>query len=127
MQFTYEFFPTKPETIADLCEGLQIEGKVFLEPEAGSGYIVDYLQEHGAKQVIACENDKDLKRIVESKCTLLAEDFLKVTSDQVSHVHAIVMNPPFSNGPEHILHAFKIAPPGCQIRALYAQENLIKN
>jgi hypothetical protein len=119
-----DFYPTPAEVIQRMTDGLQIEGKVILEPSAGSGRIVEYLQANGAKQVIACENDKDLKRIVESKCTLLAEDFLKVTSDQVSHVHAIVMNPPFSNGPEHILHAFKIAPAGCQIRALCNLSNL---
>lgn len=119
-----DFYPTPAEVIQRMTDGLQIEGKVILEPSAGSGRIVEYLQANGAKQVIACENDKDLKRIIESKCTLLAEDFLKVTSDQVSHVHAIVMNPPFSNGPEHILHAFKIAPPGCQIRALCNLSNL---
>lgn len=119
-----DFYPTPAEVIQRMTDGLQIEGKVILEPHAGTGRIVEYLQANGAKQVIACENDKDLKRIVESKCTLLAEDFLKVTSDQVSHVHAIVMNPPFSNGPEHILHAFKIAPPGCQIRALCNLSNL---
>jgi hypothetical protein len=122
--FNGDFYPTPAEVIQRMTDGLQIEGKVILEPSAGSGRIVEYLQANGAKQVIACENDKDLKRIVESKCTLLAEDFLKVTSDQVSHVHAIVMNPPFSNGPEHILHAFKIAPAGCQIRALCNLSNL---
>lgn len=124
MQFTYEFFPTKPETIADLCEGIHIEGKVFLDPSAGSGYIVDYLQEHGAKQVIACELDKDLKKILQTKCKIIADDFLTVTSDQVSHVDAIIMNPPFSKGAEHILHAFNIAPAGCQVRALCNLETI---
>lgn len=122
--FNGDFYPTPPKVIQRMTEGLQIEGKIILEPSAGSGRIVEYLQEQGAKQVIACENDKDLKCIVESKCKLISEDFLKVTSEQVSHIHAIVMNPPFSDGAEHINHAFKIAPPGCQIRALCNLSNL---
>src|SRR5690606_11373998 len=49
---------------------------------------------------------------------IIADDFLTVESYQVSHINHIVMNPPFSNAVEHILHAYHIAPAGCKITAL---------
>lgn len=98
--------------------GENIAGKVVLEPSAGSGNIVDYMKENGAAEVIACESDPHCQKLLSNKCRLLAEDFLTVTSEQVSHVDMIVMNPPFSKGAEHILHAFEIAPPGCVVIAL---------
>jgi hypothetical protein len=45
-------------------------------------------------------------------------DFLQVHPADVSHIDAIVMNPPFSADEAHILHAWEIAPAGCEIVAL---------
>lgn len=118
MFFTGDFYPTPPAVIDQMLEGLNIQGKVILEPSAGSGNLVTALQQAGAREVIACENDSQLKKIVASYCKLIADDFLTVTSEQISHIDAVVMNPPFSNGAEHINHAFNIAPAGCQIVAL---------
>jgi hypothetical protein len=53
-----------------------------------------------------------------AKCRVIAPNFFTVTSSQVSHIDAIVMNPPFSQDEKHILHAYNIAPPGCRITAL---------
>ena len=47
--FNADFYPTPLETIQLLTQGLEIEGKVFLEPSAGSGNIIDYLKEQGLK------------------------------------------------------------------------------
>ena len=121
--FNADFYPTPLETIQLLTQGLEIEGKVFLEPSAGSGNIIDYLKEQGAKNVLGCENDPRLKVIAASKCLLIADDFLTITSEKISHINGIVMNPPFSKGVEHILHAYEIAPAGCQIRALINYSN----
>jgi predicted RNA methylase len=124
--FSYnpDFYPTPKEVIAQMMMGEDIVGKTILEPSAGSGNIVDWLKENGAKEVIACENDPTLLRILRGKCDILAEDFLTVTSEQVSHCDYIVMNPPFSHGAEHILHAFDIAPAGCTVVALCNSDNL---
>ncbi len=46
------------------------------------------------------------------------EDFLSITSDKISHIDCIIMNPPFDTADAHILHAFNIAPAGCKIIAL---------
>ncbi len=119
-----DFYPTPKEVIEKMMMGEDFIGKTILEPSAGSGNIVDWLKEHGAGQVVACENDPHLLKLLRGKCDLLAEDFLSVTSEQVSHIQYIVMNPPFSKGAKHILHAFEIAPAGCTIVALCNSSSL---
>jgi hypothetical protein len=70
-------------------------------------------------EVIACEINNDLARIVQKKANkFLKNNFLEVESHEVSHIDAIYMNPPFSADEKHILHAWKIAPSGCHIVAL---------
>ena len=107
--FDRDFYPTPRNIIELMLEDIALEGRTVLEPSAGKGDIVDFCIGAGA-HVIACEKHPDLQKIVASKCQVLAVDFLQVTSDQVSHVDLIVMNPPFSRDEQHILHAFDIAP-----------------
>lgn len=116
--FHEDFFPTPPEVIDTMISGLDITGRVCYDPSAGKGNITDRLSAEGASQVLATELNADLRKILQNKCTLIGSDFLKVESHEISHVQIIVMNPPFSDGANHILHAFKIAPDGCKIRAL---------
>lgn len=115
--FNRDFYPTPPAVIDQMTEGLHLEGATVLEPSAGKGNIVQYLLNMGA-EVIACETDPELKKILQTKCKVIAGDFLTVTSDQISHIRYIVMNPPFSADEQHINHAWEIAPPGCKIVAL---------
>lgn len=119
-----DFYPTPREVIETMMMDEDINGKTILEPSAGKGNIVDWLQENGAGRVIACENDTNIRKLLDGKCEIIANDFLTVTSEQVSHVDYIVMNPPFSEGAKHILHAFEIAPAGCTIVALCNDDNL---
>lgn len=121
--FNPNFYPTPLNVIELMTEGINLEGKVILEPSAGKGDIVDFCAGAGAS-LIACEINKDLQKILQTKCKVLAEDFLTVTSDQISHIDLILMNPPFSAGVEHILHAYSIAPKGCKIIALCNASNL---
>lgn len=121
-----DFYPTPEEVISTMMMGENIIGKVILEPSAGSGNIVRWLKNNGAGEVIACEKDKHLQKLLAGECQLLAEDFLSVTAEQVSHIDYIVMNPPFSEGIRHIRHAFEIAPAGCTIVALCNSTNLEK-
>ena len=118
------FYPTPVEVIEQMMMNEVIVGKTVLEPSAGKGDIVNWLKANGAGRVIACEIDTNIRRLLDGKCEILAEDFLTVTSEQVSHVDYIVMNPPFSEGAQHILHAFEIAPTGCTIVALCNNSNL---
>ena len=119
-----DFYPTPEEVISTMMLGENILGKTILEPSAGSGNIVKWLKKNGAGEVIACEKDTHLQKLLAGECQLLASDFLEVTSEQISHVDFIVMNPPFSEGVKHIKHAFEIAPAGCTIIALCNTSNI---
>lgn len=119
-----DFYPTPNAVIEQMMMGEDFIGKTILEPSAGKGNIVDWLKKNGAGEVIACENDPNIRKLLDGKCELIANDFLTVTPDMVSHVQHIVMNPPFSKGAEHILHAYEIAPPGCTITALCNSETI---
>lgn len=116
--FNTDFYPTPEDVIMQMLDGYDVQGKVVLEPSAGKGNIVDFMLQSGAADVIACEKEVDLKKILATKCKVISEDFLKVQGSDVSHVDFIVMNPPFSADEKHILHAWEIAPEGCKIIAL---------
>src|SRR6185503_4842928 len=121
--FNSEFFPCPPEVIDLILAGESVKGKVCLEPQAGKADIVKRLKEEGAN-VIACEKHPDLKKIVQHHCKVIADDFFTVTSDMVSHVNFIIMNPPFSNADAHINHAWNIAPAGCRIISLCNRQTI---
>lgn len=116
--FNTDFYPTPADTIQQMMIGEDINGKIFLEPHAGKGDIVDYLRDHNAKDVLICENDRELQKICKTKATFIENDFFDLQGDRISHIDYIVMNPPFSNADKHILHAYTIAPNGCKIIAL---------
>lgn len=114
-----DLYPTPPEVIDQMLADETISGRIVLEPSAGTGNIVGRLAELGAKEVLACENDPNMRAILRDKpCELIAEDFLTLRAEDVPHVDLICMNPPFSRDMDHILHAWEIAPEGCTIIAL---------
>lgn len=118
-----DLYPT-PEAVIEKMVGFEsLSGATVLEPSAGLGNIVDYCLSNGAN-VIACEVVPELRNILSKKCKLIAEDFLEVTPEMISHIDYIIMNPPFSADEKHILHAFEIAPPQCKIIALCNWETL---
>lgn len=123
--FNPEFYPTPAEVIHIMLQGETIENKTFLEPSAGKGDIVDYLNEYQAKSVLTCEINNDLQLILKSKSQFIGDNFLNIKSEQISHIDFIIMNPPFSNAETHILHAFEIAPKGCKIIALCNAETIL--
>jgi methylase of polypeptide subunit release factors len=124
--FNADFYPTPENVILQMLEGYDLTNKIILEPSAGKGNIVDFLKNNGAAEVIACENNEDLKKILATKCKVIADDFLTVQSHQISHIDFIIMNPPFSADEKHILHAWDIAPAGATIISL-CNLNTVKN
>lgn len=120
-----DFFPT-PVHVLDMMQ-IDCTNKIVLEPSAGKGDIVDYLFSHGAKDVVCYENNDTLQQILQHKCKIMGKDFLTAKSEDVSHVDLIVMNPPFSNAEKHIVHAFEIAPEGCEILTLCNLETISKS
>jgi len=118
-----DFYPTPPEVAAEMLDPLDLRGKVVLEPSAGSGNLVRECLARGAEEVLWCEKEPQLRAMLSRisnafPAVTVANDFLEITADQVSHIDLIVMNPPFSADEAHILHAWEIAPPGCEIVAL---------
>lgn len=116
--FNQDFYPTPNDVIFSMLEGVNINDKIILEPSAGKGDIMDFLNDNNAKEILFCEVNEDLQKISQDKGRFLKADFLEVESSEVSHIDLIVMNPPFSKDLEHILHAFNIAPAGSKIIAL---------
>lgn len=115
--FNKDFYPTPRALTLQMLEGYDVAGKTCYEPQAGKGDQVDVLLELGA-EVIASELNDDLRKIVATKCKVIASDFLTVKSSDISHVSFIIMNPPFSADLKHILYAWEIAPAGCVIISL---------
>lgn len=120
--FNPDHYPTPPEVAAEMLDPLDLRGRTVLEPSAGSGNLVRECLARGAAEVLWCEKEPHLRDILTSirgavpshRCP----DFLQVQAEAVSHIDLIVMNPPFSADEAHILHAWEIAPPGCEIVAL---------
>lgn len=123
--FDKEFYPT-PVHVIDMMN-LDCKGKVILEPHAGKGDIVDYCKNNGAKEVLTMELNKDLQKIVKTKSNFIGEDFFSCNAEQISHVNTIIMNPPFSNADKHIMHAWRIAPEGCEIISLCNWQTIEKH
>jgi predicted RNA methylase len=124
--FNKDFFPT-PESVLDhILFDIDLTDKVVLEPSAGIGDIVRYCSKHNTKQVLTCERVPEFITILKPISTFISDDFLKVKSEDVSHINYIIMNPPFSADERHILHAWQIAPEGCKIISLCNTET-IKN
>jgi predicted RNA methylase len=118
--FNPDFYPTPPEVAATMLDPLDLRGRVVVEPSAGSGNLVSETLARGAAEALCCEPEPKLRAILAAipNSRLIAADWLTVTAEQISHVDLIVMNPPFSADERHILHAWEIVPPGCEIVAL---------
>lgn len=104
-----------------------------LDPSAGSGAILDYVgkvldqQARGGiardKKLYCFETDATLQATLQGKnYRLLGYDFLKYSGDMP--LSCIVMNPPFSCGDAHVLHAYSILQPQGQLVALVNSETL---
>ena len=116
--FNRDFYPTPPQVIDEMLKMSDVGGKIVLEPSAGTGNIVDWLNSHGAQRVLTCEINDKFRQILARKSEVIGSDFLQLRPEQISHIGMIVMNPPFSTIRKHILHAWEIAPSGCEIISL---------
>ena len=121
--FNPDFYHTPPEVAAIMLDPLDIRGKTVLEPSAGKGDLARECLARGAAEVLWCEKDPDLQSVLASGVCGMSpansyRDFLQLQSTDVSHIDLIVMNPPFSAGARYLLHAWRIAPAGCQITCL---------
>lgn len=125
--FNRDFYPTPDAVIAEMLSYIKLnEDSVILDPSAGKGNILDYIKKKCVhKDMYAIEINSELRSLLNGKgYHVIANDFLQVNAQQITGVNKIVMNPPFSLDVKHILHAYEIAPQGCEIVALLNSNSL---
>jgi hypothetical protein len=114
--FGEQFYPTPKQVIRLMLApyvnnfgSYSLSDKYILEPSAGKGDIADFLVEQRTRLSIDCiEIDPNLQHVLRGKGhSVVGEDFLRFTPNV--QYDMILMNPPFSNGDEHLLHAWDIA------------------
>ncbi len=141
--FGKEFYPTPKRVIKKMLgpylikrrhyrdqwdeEIYQIEDKIILEPSAGKGDILDFIVDeigYCKDNLHAIEINEELQHILRDKMyNVIHDDFL--TFDDIIFFDLILMNPPFSEGEKHLLHAWEILQAGDIVCLL--NEETIKN
>lgn len=104
-----DFYPTPLNTYLKLVSGLYLNhNSSVLEPSCGKGDMVDYLKEHNSVKSIDCiEKDPNLVNLLFQKgISTVWDDFLTFKTSK--EYDAIIMNPPFSNGVDHLLYAIRL-------------------
>ena len=127
--FDPDFYPTPPEVIKKMIAPYadRLGTATILEPSAGNGAILEYITKTGTeyeytarngtvhrltatadpRRVYAVEHNPELQMIIQQKGYRLAgENFLAYRPD--IRFNLILMNPPFSHGADHLLHAWDI-------------------
>jgi hypothetical protein len=151
--FNSEFYPTPKEVIqkmldpyyvpepGDNCEDPKAYRKYrharennklndlsILEPSAGKGDILKFIQEEftynkRSKDFYCIEPEPELQHILrEEGYRVIGNDFLNYSGDY--YFDLIIMNPPFSNGDQHLLKAWEILKEG-EIICLLNSETLL--
>lgn len=109
----YDFYPTPKQFLDQIqvFEGMRKrEVHTILEPSAGKGDLADYAKDYFSEgnTIIHCiEKDEHLRHILKGKdYPVIANDFMKFRS--YYHYDLILMNPPFSEGVQHLRKALKL-------------------
>ncbi|HOZ91036.1 MAG TPA: DUF4942 domain-containing protein [Niabella sp.] len=123
--FDKEFYPTPKHVITKMLQPYMDQKKrvyggtanyftdiSILEPSAGKGDILDYINDkfsgkRAGLRYYCIERNQDLTHILNEKdYRVIAHDFLQYSGDY--YFDFIIMNPPFSNGDEHLLKAWDV-------------------
>ena len=111
--FDPEFFPTPRPVIEKMLARVSTDARYFLDPSAGRGDIAEAIKGHlegygwnrREVQVDCIEQSPELCAILQGKeLPIVGTDWL--TYDGVNYYDAIVMNPPFATGAQHLLRAW---------------------
>ena len=81
--FNRDFYPTPEKVIIDMLKVSDVKDKIILEPSAGTGNIVDYCLKMGAKEVLTCEINDDLRTVLAEKSQVVGADFLKLKAEEI--------------------------------------------
>src|SRR5579864_3360073 len=121
--FDREFFPTPAHIVQRMLAKISTSARHFLEPSAGKGDIAEGIKERFRSARIDCiEQSPELMAILADKdFSIVGHDWLSYAG--VCYYDAIVMNPPFSNGDDHLLRAWDFLHHG-EIVCLLNEETL---
>ena len=129
MNFNKEFYPTTSKLISKMLSKVDWSNANHVcDPSAGSGSILNQIREtqkrYRRSKLYAIEKDDNLRNmLIGSGERVIGKDFL--TYSGLIQFDTIIMNPPFSNGDEHLLKAIDILYSGQIICLLNAET--IKN
>jgi hypothetical protein len=104
--FDTEFYPTPSAIVHRMLVKVSRDATHFLEPSAGKGDIAEGIRSRNRYATVDC-----IEQSPELTSVLIGKDFPVVGYDWLTYAgvcyyDAIVMNPPFSNGDEHLLRAW---------------------
>jgi hypothetical protein len=110
--FGDEFFPTPPSVAAKMLAKISKDAENYLEPSAGKGDLAEAIMaRHDTRwgrsnfKIDCIESNPELASVLCGKeLPVVGFDWLTYTG--ISFYDAIVMNPPFSNGDDHLLKAW---------------------
>jgi len=125
-----DFYPTPKSLFRQLVGNQRYLGGKILEPSAGKGDMIKYIKEMMGRQdrysIDAVENDPRLVSALMSEgYSVVWDDFL--TYETYKEYDYIIMNPPFSNGVDHVLKALELAEnqlSDCEIYAILNKETI---
>lgn len=109
-----DFFATPSWCTRALLPKLgRLDNHRILEPSAGRGDIARVLLNSGAwsTQMTLVERDVGRAALLEregSGLTIICDDFLRVSPEEIDAVDLVVMNPPFAHAQAHIEHALRM-------------------
>lgn len=123
--FEEDFYPTPKNIIYKMLHpylkgdevSYYMQTMNVLEPSAGKGDIIDFIdyamnRGYSSRKIKCLEINPNLQTILVKKdyADFVGSDFLNYVPDEF--IDLIIMNPPFSNGDEHLLHAWEILKTG---------------
>lgn len=132
-----EFYPTPSSLAGQLMAGVDWElVDSVLEPSAGMGNLIDFAQKRSngyrgksyyrnrtLEDVDCVELDPNLRAILTGKgYRVVHDDFLDYCTRK--RYSLILMNPPFSHGDRHLLHAIELCASGGQIACILNAETI---
>lgn len=124
-----DFYPTPNDLLEEITKGIDWKNvKDVLEPSAGKGDIAEYCREkkkqiYGHIEIDCIEADSDLRSILKGrKFRVVHDDFL--TFHTFKKYDLIIMNPPFSEGAEHLMHALGLLGDGSGLICILNAETL---